>query len=563
MNAALPRPAVVSEEAARRLPRLALVLFCAIYVLAGLFGRGPWKNADATAFGFMASIARGDSGWFDPRIAGLTGDGGLLPYWLGAASILGLGSGLGEPLAARLPFAGVLLGVLALTWYACYHLARTDAAQPLSLPFGGGAHPVDYSRAVADGAVLALIATLGLLQLGHETTPELVQLFAMSLLLYAVAACPYRGAWPRVAALLALPILASSGAPAVAVALGLLACVVCARSQFPAVRSLVPWLVAAMLLSASIAFALGAWTWRVESPVSDLQDAVGTARLLAWFTWPTLPLAALTLWRWRAQIDKRHISAPMVVVVVGVGACLAMGGSDRALLLALPGLAVLAAFALPTLKRGFTAAVDWFSVSFFSLAAIIVWVIYLAMQTGWPTQPASNVKRLAPGFQPHFMVWELLVGLAVTFAWLWLVRWRIGRHRHPLWKSMVLPASGVALCWSLLMSLWLPLLDHARSHHPLIERLQPWVQGGRCIWVPGAPLGLLATLEYTQREAIVGSPRPADAARCGTLLVMRSKHRPEESAPIRVPAGWERVGRAQHPSDRDNWVVVYRRSNPS
>ena len=68
--------------------------------------------------------------------------------------------------------------VLVLTWYTTYHLARTEAAQPLPFAFGGEATPVDYARAIADGALLALIATLGLLQLGHETTPELAQLAA-------------------------------------------------------------------------------------------------------------------------------------------------------------------------------------------------------------------------------------------------------------------------------------------------------------------------------------------------------------------------------------------------
>ena len=43
-----------------------------------------------------------------------------------------------------------------------------------------------------------------------------------------------------------------------------------------------------------------------------------------------------------------------------------MGGSDRALMLGLPALAVLAAFALPTLQRSTAAAIDWFSVFFFT-----------------------------------------------------------------------------------------------------------------------------------------------------------------------------------------------------
>ncbi|MFX7930486.1 hypothetical protein ABTK36_20225, partial [Acinetobacter baumannii] len=77
-----------------------------------------------------------------------------------------------------------------------------------------------------------------------------------------------------------------------------------------------------------------------------------------------------------------------------------MDSSDRALLLALPSLAILAAFALPTLSRGFSAAVDWFSVFFFSAAALFFWVYYVSLHTGWPAQPLTNMRRLADGLVP-------------------------------------------------------------------------------------------------------------------------------------------------------------------
>ena len=130
-----------------------------------------------------------------------------------------------------------------------------------------------------------------------------------------------------------------------------------------------------------------------------------------------------------------------------------MSGSDRALMLGLPGMAVLAAFALPTLKRSTAAAIDWLSMFFFTLCALTIWVIYTAMHTGVPAKPAANVAKLAPGFETSFSLLALLLAAAGTLAWLWLVRWRTGRHREALWKSMVLPASGVALCWLLLMTL--------------------------------------------------------------------------------------------------------------
>jgi 4-amino-4-deoxy-L-arabinose transferase-like glycosyltransferase len=179
----------VTQRAVQRLPRLALLLLCAAYVLPGVFGRDPWKNADITAFGYMTSLLRGEASWLHPSIAGWAGtEGGVLPYWIGAAFMKVLTPWIDPALAARLPFALLLTATLALVWYATLHLARTEAAQPLAFAFGGEAHPVDYARAVADGALLALMASLGLLQLGHETTPELVQLAGTALLLYALAA---------------------------------------------------------------------------------------------------------------------------------------------------------------------------------------------------------------------------------------------------------------------------------------------------------------------------------------------------------------------------------------
>ena len=54
-------PALVTQKSAQPLPRWALMLLCAAYVLPGLFGRDPWKNADIASFGQMWSLALGDS----------------------------------------------------------------------------------------------------------------------------------------------------------------------------------------------------------------------------------------------------------------------------------------------------------------------------------------------------------------------------------------------------------------------------------------------------------------------------------------------------------------------
>jgi 4-amino-4-deoxy-L-arabinose transferase-like glycosyltransferase len=548
-----PNPALVTQRAAQRLPRLALLLFCAAYVIPGVFGRDPWKNADIAAFGHMVAIAEGRTSWLAPSVAGLPADAALLPYWLGAVAIKLLGPWFGPALAARLPFALLLVLVLVLTWYATYHLARTDAAQPLPFAFGGEANPIDYARAIADGAVLALVATLGLLQLGHETTPELVQLAGAALFLYGLAASPYRTRHARIAFVVALSTLAASGAPSVGLALAAVGSVICARSTYPQVRRLVPWIVGAALLALVVGTALGAWGWRLGSVRSPGQ-VWGLARQLIWFTWPAWPLALWTLWRWRSHWLHRHISVPLGCTLVPVIAGIVMGGSDRALMLALPALAPLAAFALPTLQRSTAAAIDWFSVFFFTICAIVIWVVYVAMQTGWPAKPAANVARLAPGFAPSFSWIALVTAVLATLAWLWLVQWRAGRNRHPIWKSLVLPAGGVALSWLLLMTLWLPLLDYARSYRPMIERIARHVPRDACLAAPGAPRALLAALEVIGGWK-VDAARPTPDSRCDYLVQADFPPSSTQAGP-----GWELIARVQRPTDREDIAAIYRRT---
>jgi 4-amino-4-deoxy-L-arabinose transferase-like glycosyltransferase len=548
-----PNPALVTQRAAQRLPRVVLLLFCAAYVLPGLFGRDPWKSADVTAFGYMSNIAQGRTPWLEPTVAGLPADSALLPYWLGASFIKLLSPWVDPTLAARLPFALLLVLVLVLTWYTTYHLARTDKAQPLPFAFGGEASPIDYARAIADGALLALIATLGLLQLGHETTPELGQLFSVALFLYALAASPFRGWSCKVAVLVALPALAASGAPTMALALGLVGVGICRRSSYDAAREFSWWVLAGTLLAVVVATVLGAWAWRVSGYHTGNQ-LLGLLRQLLWFTWPAWPLAFWTVWRWRQHLLNRHIAIPLGSVLVSLISGIVMGGSDRALLLGLPALAVLAAFALPTLQRSTASAIDWFSVFFFSICALAIWVIYSAFQTGVPAQPAANVMRLAPGFVPRFSWPALLFAIAGTLAWLWLVRWRSGRNRHPLWKSMVLPASGVALCWLLLMTLWLPLLDHARSYRPLVQRIAKHIPQDACVAAPSVPRAQLAALESLGRFRVDATSSP-DTTKCMFLLQMETRRKPGDAGPR-----WQRIASERRPTDREEITAVYRRA---
>ena len=572
-----PSPAIIAQSAVRRLPRLALLLFCSAYVLPGFFGRAPWKNDDVAAFGVMQELASNWANWLSPQLLGqVNGFEALVPYWLGALAIQFLPF-LDPAFAVRIPFMMLLALSLLATWYAIYYLARSPQAQPVAFAFGGEAGPTDYARAIADAGVLALIASLGLAQLSHETTPALAQLGFTALVFYAMAASPYRRATqvfgPALGMLVGLTGLALSGAPTLAVLLGAGGAVVewahmrwgnndrANTLDTAAKRQSLQWLLLIVGITSSVAmlaWMLDLWRWRIHLPGSGDQSAWTDwrklGRLLLWFTWPTWPLAMWTLWRWRRQLASRHVALPLWFVAVAVLPTLTTPTADRSLLLSLPPMAALAAFALPTLKRSVASLIDWFTLLFFTGCGIIIWVVWIAMQTGVPRQPAANVAKLAPGFEPSFSWFAFLMALGATLAWAWLVKWRTGAHRTALWKSLVLPAGGATLCWLLLMTLWLPLLDYARSYASMSRQVAKQIGKTGCAEIYGISSAQAAALQYHGQLTL---RQVAPDAGCEFLIVDADSQLTLSNV-VNLP-DWAFWATLRRPADKNDNVLLFKR----
>jgi 4-amino-4-deoxy-L-arabinose transferase-like glycosyltransferase len=522
-----PSPAIVAQGAVRRLPRAALWIFVLAYIFPGFIDRLPWRVDDLSSYAYMKALAAGQSDWFAPTFMGMAPEvDGLLPYWIGAWAIKLAPAWISADLAARLPFMALLAFTLVAVWQGIYYLARSPLAQPVAFAFGGEALPIDYARTMADGGLLAFVASLGLAHLSHETTPALVQLCCVALSFYAYAALPFRRWTPAFAALAGLIGLTLSGGPSLAVMLslgGLLAHALDrhqARAEPTQHRRGLWRLLAYTAGVVLLASFLHLWRWRIEFPSASWKAVKDFGSLMLWFTWPLWPLVLWTLWRWRRQVfaswPSRHITLPLWFSLITVSATFITPAGDRALLLALPALATLAAFALPTLDRSVSALIDWFTLIFFSTCALVIWVVWIAMQTGYPPQPAANVARLLPDYEPRFIILPFIFATLATLVWGWLVRWRTGRHRAALWKSMVLPAGGAALCWLLLTTLWMPATDFAMSYKPLAQRIEHSVQPSPCLAYFGLSRSQLAGL---QEHTALKLEAMTDKTRCAWLLV--------------------------------------------
>ncbi len=560
-------PARLIASAAVRLPRRLLLAICLIYITFGLFLRDPWKTEDVIGLAQMWSAAHlGGLAWLTPMVGDtLSAINGPLTAWVGGLSLLWLGPLTGDIIAGRLPNLLWFSLSSAAVWYGTYLLGRRPDAQPLALPFGGQPSPRDYGRMLADAALLLWLATLGLAWPSHETSAVPAALASQAVAFYGLARLRDQPAFG--AATLGLAFAGaylSRGLPAVLPLVLALPLVLRWRWHEELRPLLCLALPLALLPCATWWLAARTWhpewllTWQywqqAQLGLPTAAGALSLLRNLPWFLWPLWPLALIAAWRWRGWYGASHMRIPLGMAVAALISLLFFRRPDEADLLALvaPG-AALAALALPTLRRGQVNALDWFAVMAFSVAGVLVWFGWMTALTGWPTQIANNIARQTPGFQLPFSTFAFVMAAAATAAWFALLHWRLRTHPSALWRGTMLSAGGVLLTWVLLVTLWLPSIDYARSYRPVANGLAQIVARQ-----PDAPcldsigLGLAQRASFAVFEGLVFD-READ---CSLVLQQTTQSQPEP-LPGATPAIllWQ----SSRPADRHEFFRLYRR----
>lgn len=486
--------------ATAKLPRLILLGLALAYVVAGLFMRDPWKTDDAVGLATMiTAIREGGITWLLPQVGHLAhAEEGPLITWVGAICIWLFGPFIGDITAGRLPNL-LWFGITATSvWYGTYLLGRRAEAQPLALPFGGEPEPRDYGRMLADAALLLLLATVGILQRTHETTVVPAIMACQALAFYSLARSvdrPFTGT-TTLGIALAASFLTRGWVGAVPIMIGALLAFY-PRSQLWKCKRWLPW--AALL---TVALILAWWipasetsqywvrnwkTWNLSSfALPSWHDIGRTLRDLPWYLWPTWPLALLAVWRWRAWIYAPHIWLPLMLLACSA---LVLFGLEEAtdseyVLLAVP-CAVLGAFSLPTLRRGVVNTLDWFAVMCFSLTAATAWLGWVALHFNIPAQISRNIARQTTGYEPVISWGAFTLAVIFTVAWIALVVWRLRVRPQALWRGTVLSAGGLTVTWILLVLLWQPAVDYARSYRTvsgqLAQALQQHMRPGECV----------------------------------------------------------------------------------
>lgn len=524
----------------------ALAGMLAFYVVAGLFGRDPWKGEDAIHISTAWHILTyGD--WLSPDLAGRPFNEPPLYYW--SAAITGKLLGGLLPLHDAMRFASGLWVALALTgiYYAGRELYGQDSAAASPMLLAGAA---------------------GLLLHAHDAQPMLVALAAYGGVIGSLAAMPRKAKLAGVfyGVSLAACLLGAGLAPS----LPLLAVAPLAAALSTDRRSAATTLGLGLLLAAALALPwplllhifeparLDGWVAAELTqlgagiaPLAGLGTYLGN---LLWFAFPVLPLALWGLWRRRTAWRERPQLLPLAFFALTL-VMLAIAYRPREIpaLLLLPPLALLATPGALSLRRGAANAFDSFAMMTFTFFAALVWVAWSAMALGWPERLAKRVVVLRPGFVSHFEPLAVLVALVATAWWIWLI---VTAPRSP-YRSLTHWTMGFTTFWLLAIALLLPWFDYGKSYRPVAQAVaQRLPAKEKCL--------AERELTDTQRASLayfVGiEPLAADSTAgqaCRWLLVQGDTR--QELAP--PPGRWTRVWEGSRPGDRREKFRLYRREN--
>lgn len=573
------KPVRLPASATLALPRWGLLLLALLYILPGLLGRDPLQSNEAASFGIMWTMAHGGlQDWLSPNIVGLAiPDEGPLSFWIAALSIKLFGGLMGDVMASRVATIGFFVLGATSIWFAAYRLGRRPEAQPMQLAFGGQPEPKDYGRVLADGALLIYIGCIGLLQHTHETKAEALFVSLIAFLLYACvcyAESPKLRNALMIGAALGCLTLTRGWIVPLTLWLSLVPCFLWLKFDFRrtalhlfsssalAMMILLIWPLGISWLLPSDSSIWAAWiTWnKTQIGWPNFESARFFFKNGTLFFWPAWPFALWAVYAWRRQSRDLHIALPLCfVAVLALLALVHPKANEAALLPLLPPLALLATFGLPTMKRSAINAVDWFSVMALSACATFIWVGWVAKQTGWPAWLARNARKLAPGYTPEIDLIALVVALCVTAGWFFIVYWRLSRHPKVLWRAVVLSASGVILCWTLLATLWLPWINYGKSYAGVAQQILQQL--------PSRKSCINATIRPSSRASLaylggLTFSKPGDS-RCEYLLIQDHLNRsPRKNDPIILPetnSPWRLIWRGHRPNDRDERFHLFQR----
>jgi 4-amino-4-deoxy-L-arabinose transferase-like glycosyltransferase len=510
------------------------------WVMFGLVGHDPWKADEAHTFGVVIDYLR-HRDWVVPTLAGEPFvEKPPLFYIVSAASAYLFGGLLPLHDAARLAsgfFVGIALLFLGLT------------AREL------------FGRGYASATVVVFISCLGTFVRLHQIVTDVALLAGMAVGIFGLALARRTLSGASVAL--------GAGATCAFLAKGLLG------PGLLAVTSLllplfIPWRTRRYFASLGIAALMALipaaiWMYAlfVRSPelfrewlvINNLGRFFGFTRIgphappgyygytLLWYAFPALPLAAYAAWTaWRrpdAEAARRHIQLPGLLAVV-VASVLGLANDSRELyllplmlpisLLAAKGIGLLPAAGI----RAMSKSAQWG----FGTMALLIWLSWLTLVTGIPSQLQAMLLAYQPGFVPKVQWIHFALAACATLVTVIVLKRNVASSGSALTQWTL----GLTLCWALLATLWMPYLNEGKSYRTMVRSLALQLPSNGC----------LASLH-------LGEPQRGLLVYFAQVTTVRLEVQPDAPCDMLLVQGW-RVTGALPPSP--DWTLVWEGTRP-
>jgi len=538
-NLSTPR-ARMGERAKTRL----LIILCAIWLLVGLVGHEPWKPLESEAISTITHVLDNGS-LLTPTSAGDSHLTNPPLYYLSAALSGKIFSGL-------LPThdgARLASGIWML----------------LTLMLVGMTGRELWGQGLGRQTTFIFISAIGLVVTAHTITPVVSTLTGLAAGFYALALAkrrPYRAS-----------ILLGLGAGIGFLSTGplplsiLLLCSLILPAAFTAWRTKsfakvlgIAALIASGLILPWLCYAATAEPelfkgWWASATTQPQLNHTYFLNLLLWYAWPALPLACWALWRQRKKLlnePKFQLCLTFFVVAFLMIGLIGERKNIFALALLLP-LTHLASSSLETLKRGASSALNWFGLVLFGLLGFVGWLGWGAMMSGNPEKLKERMVFLSGLTKIHFDFFAFVAASAITLIWLLA----IFRSQHSNRSVATNWAVGMTFVWTILMTLWLPMIDSARSYRPVFTSLkQALPDNYACITsenLGGAQRDLLHYYANVKPYAV----QPGERTNCDLFLIQDNRR----SKKVNPNGNWKLIWSGKRIIDRKEKFRLFQYQN--
>jgi 4-amino-4-deoxy-L-arabinose transferase-like glycosyltransferase len=436
-----------------------LIVLCTVWLCMGLIGHAPWKPFESHTISTIKTILD-TANLLAPSAA--SNDQIVNPplYYLSAAA-------LGKVLSPILPMHDAARIATGL-WMMITLLMIGMTGREL------------WGKGFGRQTTFVFIGSLGLVLSAHTLMPAVSALTGIATAFYALSLAkrrPYRAS-----------VLLSLGMSASFLSTGLLPISIILATSFALPCLFGAWRNKsyASVIGLSLLFAspfIAGWTilcqyfypdafshwWALSLAQFTHSDHLYFLRTLLWYAWPALPLAIWGLWRFRTQLSSKPRFQLIITFFVIAWAFIGFGEDKE--VFALPLLIPLTAMAggsIETLKRGTAGALNWFGLILFGLMSGLIWLGWLAMLTGNPAKIKERLSFLSGMSHINFSMISFVIAVALTLIWLFAIL----RAQHTNRSSATNWAIGMTAVWTLLMTLWLPMIDSARSYRDIFANLK-------------------------------------------------------------------------------------------